>query len=458
MIEAERFLTRSLSRSPIGMPVARILAAAIQAVDPYRAVNRHFVRTGNHLEIGQQVLELSNFQHIYIVGAGKASVPMAAAVYKHLSSLTKGTIITKDGYGNALDGDAFPSKLEILEASHPVPDSRGVEGTKKILALLEKSNDNDLVIFLLSGGASALLTSPADTISLEDLQQTTAVLLSSGATIQEVNCIRKHLDIVKGGQLARAAAPATSVALILSDVVGDSLEIIASGPTTPDSSTYQEALEILSRYRLMEEVPSNVIAHLEMGASGKLKETPKPGDPTLTKVHNIIIGNNIMAAEAAVLQARQEGFNSMLLTNFLQGEAYQVGKVIAAIARQLATREEPLAKPACVVLGGETTVTLTGQGLGGRNQELALGCVEILAGLDRTIVVSLATDGGDGPTDAAGAVVTGETYDNAQALGLHPTKFIQENDSYHFFEPLSDLIKTGPTQTNVTDLVLIFSY
>jgi hydroxypyruvate reductase len=283
-------------------------------------------------------------------------------------------------------------------------------------------------------------------------------MLACGATIQEINCIRKHLDLVKGGQLARLAAPSRMISLILSDVIGDPLDIIASGPTVPDPSTYRDALEIVKKYKLIKLVPAPVISHLERGASGILPETPKANDPAFNNAHNLIIGNNRKAAEAAVQHGRNEGFHVLLLTNYLQGEAYQVGRIIASIALQLGLTKEPIPRPACIVLGGETTVTLTGRGLGGRNQELALGCVEMLAGLKQVLVISLASDGGDGPTDAAGAVITGETYDTAIKKGMQPAKFQIENDSYNFFNQLSDLIKTGPTQTNVNDLIFIFAY
>ena len=458
-IEPEQFLTSSLTKAPIGLQVCRILAAAIDAVNPYSAVIKNIVRSGNTLEINRQLINLDTFNRILVIGAGKASVPMGIAVCEQLSTyFTKGIILTKDGYGDIPAGSSCPTELQLIEAGHPLPDSRGLAGTHQIIDLLSTTNEKDLIIFLISGGGSALLTSPVDGISLDDLNQAISLLLACGATIQEINCVRKHLDLVKGGQLARIASHSSIVTLVFSDVIGDPLDIIASGPTVPYSSTYLDAMLILTELNLVESLPQSIISHLRAGAEDLIPETPKIDDPLFHNVDNYIIGSNRQAADAAIVQAHQEGFNTMILTNFLQGEARHVGKVIASIARQAAVLNEPLPRPACIVLGGETTVTLTGDGAGGRNQEMALGAVDILSGLDRTIIVTLATDGGDGPTDAAGAVVTGETCAEARGQGMHAASFLTGNNAYNFFAPLDDLIKTGPTQTNVNDLALIFTY
>jgi hydroxypyruvate reductase len=285
----------------------------------------------------------------------------------------------------------------------------------------------------------------------------TTALLASGAAIQEINTLRKHLETLKGGGLARQARPARIVTLVLSDVVGDPLDVIASGATVPDPSTYRQAWHILERYDLLERVPSAVVTHLQQGLEGLVPETPKPGDPLFASVQNVIVGSNRLAAEAAVAQARQEGFNTLLLTTSLQGEARHVGRVLAGIGRELVASGQPAPRPACIVAGGETTVTLCGNGKGGRNQELALAAVLDLAGLESVLLVSLATDGGDGPTDAAGAVVTGATLDQAYEKGLDPSAYLKNNDAYHFFQALGDLIKTGPTMTNVNDLTIVFT-
>ncbi|MFC1879500.1 glycerate kinase, partial [Chloroflexota bacterium] len=368
-----------------------------------------------------------------------------------------GIVIVKEGH-SFIQPNRLPEGIEILEARHPLPDARGLAGTERISKLLAGAEEKDLVICLISGGGSALFASLAPGLTLGNLQELTDALLACGASINEINTLRKHLEPLKGGGLARLAAPARLLTLILSDVVGNPLDIIASGPTAPDPSTFQEAQQILARYSLLTKTPGAIISHLEKGLHGQMPETPKPGDPLFERVQNVIIGDNYQAAEAAIAQAQAEGFNTHLLTTHLQGQARQVGHFLAAIARQAATTGQPLARPACIVAGGETTVSLQGAGLGGRNQELALGAVEALAGLPNTALVALATDGGDGPTDAAGALVTGETLQRALQLGLSPAKYLANNDSYNFFKPLGDLLLPGPTQTNVNDLNFIFTF
>jgi hydroxypyruvate reductase len=303
------------------------------------------------------------------------------------------------------------------------------------------------------------LSAPKPGITLQAIRELTNLLLASGANIYEINSLRKHLDSVKGGQLARHAAHAKVIhSLILSDVVGDSLDVIASGPTAPDPTTYGDALTILSRYDLVENSPVSIVEHLRRGGAGELPETPKPGDPIFTKVSNHIVASNRTAAEAALHQARDEGFNTMVLTNFLQGEASQAGKFMAALHRQMALYGQPLPRPACMVVGGETTVTLRGDGLGGRNQELALSAAINMSELQEILMIALATDGGDGPTDAAGAAVTGQTLSKAAGIGLSPFEHLERNDSYSFFRALDDSIITGPTLTNVNDLNFLFTF
>ncbi len=359
----------------------------------------------------------------------------------------------------------MPSRCQILEAGHPVPDERGLQATRRIKEILTTAGEEDLVICLISGGGSALMTSPAEDLTLNDLKALTSVLLACGATINQINALRKHLDTVKGGELARLTAPATLVTLILSDVVGDPLDVIASGPSVPDTSTFEEAFQVLERYEILEKIPEPVLRHLSRGRSGKLAETPKPGDPIFERVSNTVIGSNRRAALAALKKAQEEGFHTLLLTTFLQGEARQAGRILASIAREINTSGQPTPRPACIVVGGETTVSLfrapnepDERRLGGRNQELALAAVKDLSLVDGIVLVTLATDGGDGPTDAAGAVVTGETAEKARQAGLDPDEFLLRNDSYHFFEALDDLLKPGPTQTNVNDLAFIFAF
>jgi len=438
--------------------VLRILTAALERVDPATAIARHVQRSGEVLGAAGKEYHLPDYRRVFVVGAGKAGVPMAQAISDLLGErLEGGIVIVKEGYRGGSEWSPHPN-LEILEAGHPLPDERGLAGTQRIIELLETTREDDLVLVLISGGGSALLTAPAAGVGLEDLQALTADLLTSGATIQEINTLRKHLDLVKGGQLARLAAPADVLALILSDVVGSQLEAIASGPTAADPSTYADALEVLARYELTAKAPQPVLSHLQRGAAGENPETTKPNDELFARVNNVIIGSNLQAAGAAVEQARKEGFNSLLLTSYLQGEANQAGRLLAAILRQVAASGQPLPRPACLVAGGETTVTIRGDGLGGRNQELALGAVPELAGLERVALLTLATDGGDGPTDAAGAIASGETWHRAQHAQLDPLDFLERNDSYHFFQRLGDLLLTGPTQTNVNDLAFLFAF
>ncbi len=443
---------------PWGQSVARILAAALQAVNPADAVTRHLTRHNNHMQAGGRAYNLEHFEKIWLVGAGKAGAPMAVATARILGNfLYQGLVVVKEGYAGAPAG-GLPPRLEILEAGHPLPDERGVTATRRIRAMLEEAGPNDLVICLISGGGSALLTDPAGLLTLADLQELTRLLLASGATINEINSLRKHLDVIKGGGLARLAAPAHLLTLILSDVVGDPLDVIASGPTVPDSTTFKDAWDVLSRYQLLDRAPLRVLEWLKAGRAGTIPETPKPGNDLFERVTNLVVGSNRLAAEAAILQSQAEGFHPLLLTTYLQGEARQAGGFLAAVARQISTSSQPIPRPACIVVGGETTVTLQGDGLGGRNQELALGAVRPLAYLSKIALVTLATDGGDGPTDAAGAVVTGETLSQAQHFDMDPDDYLRRNDAYHFFEKLGGLLKPGPTLTNVNDLAFLFAF
>jgi glycerate 2-kinase len=410
-------------------------------------------RDGNRLAIGEQQYDLEKYARVLVIGIGKASQPMGAAAAEILGDyLTRGILLTKTKTPDSIAG------LQIMEGSHPVPDQRSIAGAQKIADLLAETTENDLVIYLISGGGSALLTLPVSGISLGDLQALTKALLACGATINEINCLRKHLSRVKGGQLARWAAPAQVAALILSDVIGDPLDVIASGPTTPDPSTFQDALEILQKYELRYQVPAPILKHLQGGTSGEIPETPKANDPLFGNINNLIIGNNDQAARAAMQQAQIEGFNSLLLTTHLQGEARQAGRMLGAILKQVAITGDPIPRPACIIAGGETTVTIHGDGLGGRNQEVALGAVVELAGLPDVMLIALATDGDDGPTDAAGAVVTGETLGRAKISGLDPLEFLIRNAAYEFFDPLEDLLKPGATQTNVNDLTFLIAW
>jgi glycerate 2-kinase len=415
------------------------------------------VRKGNTLYVAGYEYPLHRYRRVLIVGVGKAAVPMGTTAAEILGSyFSEGILLTKEGHAKNLTGPNDLSGFIIMEAGHPIPDERGVKGAQYISELLRGAGEDDLVICLVSGGGSALMTSPAEGITLADLQAMTSILLACGATINEINILRKHLDTLKGGGLARLAAPATLVTLILSDVVNDPLDVIASGPCVPDPSTYADAIGVFEKYRISDQVPAPVTGYLNCGLRGEIVDTPKPGEVLFGRIRNVIVGSNRLAAEAALAQAKMENYHAMLLTTSLQGEASQVGRLLSTIAREIVTSGNPLPRPACLIVGGETTVTIRGNGTGGRNQELALGAVDGLAGLEGVALVTLATDGGDGPTDAAGAVVTGESLDRARRLGLSPDDYLARNDAYHFFEPLGDLLKPGPTQTNVNDLALVF--
>jgi glycerate 2-kinase len=450
-------MTTSMQAMPWGSSVAKIMEAALDAVDPAEAIHRHLRRQGNRLEVGVKCFDLRQYRRIFLVGAGKAGTPMARAVVECLGErIERGLVIVKEGYAGD-SRDLAGKGVEIFEAGHPVPDERGRQGALRILDLLENLSQDDLVLCVISGGGSALMHALVPGVSLGDLQVLTSVLLAVGADIYEINTLRKHVDQIKGGGLARAAEPAQVITLILSDVIGDTLDVIASGPTVSDSSTFTDAWGILTCYKIIDKVPVSIREHLERGLRGEVPDTPKEQNEIFQRVTNCIVGNNLQAAEAALQAARDAGFHAFLLTTKMQGEACQVGRALGGLVRQAkqARWQRALGKPVCLVAGGETTVTIAGGGKGGRNQELALGAIEELAGLEGVGLVTLATDGGDGPTDAAGAVVTGESQGRANALGLDPQDYLRRNDSYHFFAAMGDLIKTGPTQTNVNDLTFL---
>ncbi len=454
VIPPERFLTDSLRSSPWGGSMTRVMAAAIRAAEPATAVKRFLHRTGDTLYAGERSYQLKKFEHIYLIGAGKAGAPMAEAVIEILPNrIAAGAIIVK--YGYAQSSPELRNICQVIEAGHPIPDQQGVAGAQEILRILSGANENDLFIFLISGGGSALLTAPAPGITLEQIQNLTDELLRCGASIQEINILRKHLDVVKGGGMA-AATSAQIVSLVLSDVVGDPLDLIASGPTAPDTSCFHDAWDTLAKYHLQNKVPRAICDRILQGIEGKIPENPHKDHVIFNKVHHVIVGNNYLAGQAALNQAQEEGYKSLFLSSHFQGEARELGRFIAAVAQQVHETGQPISKPACIVAGGEATVTLHGSGKGGRNQEIALSAVDSLAGLPGVTLVTLATDGGDGPTDAAGAVVTGTTLERALAAGLRLKDHLDNNDSYHFFAELGDLLKPGPTQTNVNDLILLF--
>lgn len=430
--------------------IVSILQAALEAVDPAEAVKRFMRLQDGALWVHDRVYDLATIEHIYVVGAGKAGAPMAQAVEDILGDrITAGAINVK--YGHV----APTQRIRVREAGHPIPDEAGVEGSHEIAHWLAQAGPNDLVLCLISGGGSALLPLPVEGVTLGDLQTLTDALLRAGANIVEINSIRKHLDRLKGGKLAALTNGAQVIALILSDVVGNPLDAIASGPTVPDSSSFADAWTLLERYGLITQAPTAIRTFLQAGCRGEIAENPKEGDPLFERVQNVIVASNDLAAQAAERTAQELGFSTLLLSTFIEGEAREVARVFAALAREELASSRPISRPACIIAGGETTVTLRGHGRGGRNQEMALSGALRLDGLTDVALVCLATDGTDGPTDASGALADGATIMRARALGLDAWAHLENNNAYPFFAALGDLLLTGPTNTNVNDLTFV---
>lgn len=427
-----------------------IFRAAVAAVDPTHLVRQSLSVEGGQLRAVDQLLALGPAGRLVVVGAGKATPAMAAAAEEVLGPRIHGGIInTKYGHAVAL------ARIDTVECGHPLPDEAGVVGARRIRERLVGLGPQDLVLCLFSGGGSALMPAPAAGITLQDKVETTRALLECGATIDELNAIRKHLSCLKGGQLARSAWPARVVALAISDVIGDPLHTIASGPTVADPTTFDQCLQLLDRYRLRQRVPGPVVERFAAGAAGRCPETPKPGDPTLEVVVNRVIGNNSLALSAARDEAARLGYRPLVLSSRIAGETRQVAAVHAAIAAEALASGQPVAAPACLISGGETTVEVRGPGKGGRNQEFALAAALHLQGAEGITAFSCGTDGTDGPTDAAGAMADGDTVARAAGLGLSAAEHLARNDSYELFRRLGDLVITGPTGTNVMDLRLM---
>ncbi|NIR47227.1 glycerate kinase [candidate division KSB1 bacterium] len=427
-----------------------IFDAGLKAADPKLAVKKYVHRDGQKLLVNDKPYALEDYENLYVVGGGKAGASMASAVEELLGDrITEGLINVKYGHTEPL------KKVKINEADHPLPDEAGLAGARQIIQLLEKTGERDLVICLISGGGSALLPLPADGISLNEKQDVTKKLLACGANINEMNAVRKHISKIKGGQLARAAAPATLITLMLSDVIGNYLDVIASGPTVPDSSTFRDAKEIIERYQIWNDILDTVKEHILKGVNGEIPETPKEGDEIFFKTQNVVIGSNIQALLAAEEKANSLGYHSLVLSSFIEGETKDVARVHAAIAKEILQTGNPVKPPACVISGGETTVTIRGDGKGGRNQEFVLAAALDIAGLHSVVILSGGTDGTDGPTDAAGAICDGRTVERASEQGLNARQHLSNNDAYPFFKKLDDLLMTGPTNTNVIDLRLV---
>jgi hydroxypyruvate reductase len=427
-----------------------IFQAALKAVDPVGAILKYVKVADNMLQVGENSFAFNDFDRILVVGAGKAGAPMARALEDLLGDrIADGVIVVKEGHGLPL------THVRILEASHPVPDERGIKGAEEILSMVEDAGERDLVLCLMSGGGSALLVAPADGVTLEDKQEVTRLLLACGADIHEINSIRKHLSRAKGGGLARFAYPATVVSLILSDVIGDDLNVIASGPAVPDTSTFDDTRQVLEKYEIWDQVPQSVRMRIERGLKGEVEDTPKAGDVVFKRCFSELVGTNTQALRAAGTKADELGYRTLILSSTVEGEAREVVKVLAAIAKEVRGSGNPLSAPACILCGGETTVTIRGDGKGGRNQEFALASALAIDGIANLVVLAGGTDGNDGPTDAAGAIADGRTLARARAQGLDPFDYLKRNDAYHFFQPLDDLVITGPTRTNVMDVYMV---
>ena len=426
---------------------ADIFHAVIKAVDPYDLIKARM----------DQILSTYHDGHcnkFILISFGKAAYPMIRAIVDFAGDLlTGGVLITKYGH---VPHTGFSDKIDIFEAAHPVPDIQGVRATERVLDILKTANAQTLVVCLISGGGSALLVAPYKDITLAEKQQLTQLLLRAGANIQELNTVRKHISQIKGGRLAEVACPARVLSFILSDVIGDPLDVIASGPTAPDQTTFQEALEVVRRYDLEEKISEKARSILIRGAAGEIPETPKEGNPAFDRVENIIVGSNKKAIEIAEGEAARQGYQTTILSAELQGEAKDVGRRLARKAIEAHHRaREGRHRKICLIAGGETTVTVRGNGLGGRNTELALAFAQEIKGIRGITLLSAGTDGTDGPTDAAGAFADAEMMAKAKSLGITPETYLHDNDSYHFFKALDGLLITGPTGTNVMDLQII---
>jgi glycerate 2-kinase len=425
-----------------------IFNAALSGADAAKAVSRHLRVDGETIDVDGRLYPLRSYRKIFVIGAGKASAQMCRALVELIGDwFYGGIIIVKYGY-------AVPvKKVAIIEAGHPIPDENGLRATQQIVSLLRQTTSEDLVINLISGGGSALLCSPADGVSFHQKQEMTRALLSCGAPIGEINAIRKHISTVKGGRLARLANPSTLISLILSDVIGDSISAIASGPTAPDPSTFSECQAIFDRYKLRTEKFGSIAKLIDKGSAGKIEETPKPGNSIFENVQNAVVGSNRLAVIAAKEQAESLGYSVKVVDDLAEGEATELAAAHAAIVKEI-YHSGTVPRPACVISGGEATVTVRGDGLGGRNQEFALATALEIDGLDGVVALIGGTDGSDGPTDVAGGIVDGGTVLRGEAKALDARKSLDRNDSYHYLQATDDLFVTGPTFTNVMDLRL----
>lgn len=429
----------------------KIFRACIEAVDPVRCVKRYLGLEKNELKVqGMATFDLNSFDRIIVIGAGKASAGMAQGVEELLGNrISQGLVVVKYDH-------VMPLKyIEIIEAGHPTPDIQGAMAAEKIVALLKETNEQDLIISCISGGGSALLTLPGQGLELEDKQRVTEALLRAGADINEINTVRKHISGIKGGRLAKLCERSTVINLMISDVVGDDPGTIASGPFSIDPTTFEQARAVLERHGLLNKSQPRILDYIEKGCNGEIPETLKPGDPIFNNIHNKIIGSNITALYSGKEMALSLGYNSIILSSSITGDTSEAAAFHSAIAREIRSSGNPIAHPACVLSGGETTVRVTGGGKGGRNQQFALASLNAVSEIPDCSILSAGSDGTDGPTDAAGSIIDTSSLIRAKSMGLEPEDFLSESDSYNFFSKLGDLFKTGPTGVNVMDLRII---
>ncbi len=427
-----------------------VVLEGLAAADPRKAVKRSLRLENGELIVKETRIPLKG--KVVVVGAGKATGGMASAVEEILGDkISAGAISVPE----ELVGEYDLKRIKVLGATHPKASEKSVKAGKEIVSLVKECGEGDLVIALFSGGGSALMEYPVEGVTIEDIRDVSVAMMNAGADIVELNAVRKHLSRVKGGWLAKHAYPAFVLCLMISDVVGDRMDTIASGPTVPDLTTFQQAAEAMKRRGVWDSAPPSVRDYITKGLKGEAPETPKPGDPVFEKVKNVVIASNIESLRAMKRKAESLGYNALILTSFLEGEAREVGKVAVAIAKEVRRTGNPIPPPAVVLAGGETTVTVRGKGRGGRNQELALSAAISLEGLDGVAIAAIGSDGRDGPTDAAGAVVDGFTVIKAKKAGLDPLKFLDDNNSYEFFKAVGGHVKTGYTGTNVNDFLAI---
>lgn len=439
----------------LGEDARKILNSAINAVDPYQCVLNKINLMDETIVMDGNRLSLKQTGRIFVIGIGKSAVPMAKAIIDLMATrISKAVVITKDK--KFLEANGYKECLEVHLGGHPVPSMASISATKSVFDSLPSLNANDLVFVLISGGGSALFTQPVEGVSLEDMQKLTKVLLKCGADINEINTLRKHLDQVKGGRLADRLQPALVRTLILSDVIGDPLDMIASGPTVPDPTTYEDARGIVEKYDVKSLIPKSILTFLSNGLLGQEPETLKEGSISPDRVQNLLIGTNFKALEAGRKCAQALGYNSLIISSYMTGKTDEVAEFLDGIIQTEMAYDQPIKRPLCFLFGGETTVNVRGEGLGGRNQDLALKMAQRIRKQPGLLFISFATDGDDGPTDAAGAVCDGLVYDEAEAVyHMDVQTYISDNDSYHFHQKIGSLIKTGSTGTNVNDIILI---